>query len=67
MALREVPITMFGVPVGSASINDDGTLALNIDSSCDLSKDVMRYLEDGEYTGLSLMPIGVPTPPEPAK
>lgn len=66
MPLSGVPLTMFGVPVGSAQINDDGTIALKMDSPCAFGKDLLKQFEQGVHSVLSLSPVGVVGPPVPS-
>lgn len=65
MPLNAIPVVMFGVNVGSATIHDDGTIALTMGSPCMLGKDLMARLQSGQFTALNIMPAGIDMPPMP--
>lgn len=67
MALSGIPLMMYGVLVGSARINDNGTLDLIMTDPQPLGQDLLVEFETGQHTALAITPVGVPPHPQPAE
>lgn len=63
MALTGIPVTMFGVNVGSAKLHDDGTVELTMGSPNAMGKDLISQFEAGQHVALAIMPVSIPSPP----
>jgi hypothetical protein len=65
MALSGIPLKLFGTDVGAARINDDGTMDLIMNPN-QLGIDMAAAIERGDYSSLTIVPTGIPAPPQPA-
>lgn len=66
MARSNIPLKMYGMVVGTARINDDGTIDNIMDSPCNFGKDWLVQFDNGEFDSLTIMPSGQPMTPTPA-
>jgi hypothetical protein len=66
MALGGIPLKMFGTNVGTARINDDGTIDLIMISPCQLGVSLLDGFKTGLFTDLSVEVSGTIQPVEPA-
>lgn len=64
MAISDIPVKMYGTDVGTAAINDDGSVITHINAN-QFGVDWLAQFEAGEYTSLTLQPSGVPMVPQP--
>lgn len=60
-----IAIDFFGIVVGSATIEDDGTLILESFEPSEIGASIGELIGAGQYTGLSILPKGMPMPPPP--
>jgi hypothetical protein len=64
MPVYDIPVKMYGVEVGNAAINDDGSVVMHIVPN-DFGADWIPQFEAGTYDGLTIVPSGQPVTPEP--
>jgi hypothetical protein len=63
MAIRRIPIKHYDTVIGSAVIDDKGIMTVVLDhpASQDFGKDLVRLIDVGRITGLSISPIMPPS------
>ena len=60
MAISGVPVQLFGRLIATATINDDGTITLQMDGPNDYGKALMQNLEAGHYGGIEMTVMPIP-------
>lgn len=66
MARSGIPLKMYGMVVGTARINNDGTIDTFVDSPCVYGQDWLVQFDNREFDSLTIMPSGQPMTPAPA-
>jgi hypothetical protein len=64
MALYDIPVKMYGVEVGSAAINDDGSVVMHVNPN-GFGVDWLTEFDNGQYDSLTIVPSGQPVTPDP--
>lgn len=62
-----VPVTHDGRTIGSAKIDDDGSVEMTLFPRNDFAKNVMRAIQEGLCDGLSIAPNLIPAMPATLK
>jgi hypothetical protein len=57
-----VPVTIAGAKVGSARVNEDGSIEMTLGGSL-LGKEILMHLQVGNAEGLSVAPVMIPALP----
>lgn len=60
MYANRVPVVISGINVGSARVNEDGTIELIMGSPCLLGQELLAGLVEGLVMGLSIVPVTRP-------
>ena len=57
MSLSGIPLTRFGVVVGSVTIDDEGTVSIeSMESPCRFAQSLKKKLEAGDIDSLAVVP-----------
>lgn len=64
MPRYDIPIKMYGVEVGTAAINDDGSVVTHINPN-DFGVNWLTEFDAGQHDSLTLIPSGDPVTPAP--
>lgn len=59
MRIENIPVTIRGLPVGTAQINDDGTIDLAMGTNHPLVKEMAAFISRGLVSGLSIVPVPI--------
>lgn len=52
--LTAVPVTIDGIPVGSARVHTDGTIDLVMGTPSSIGQEILKDLQNGQIQGLSI-------------